>query len=130
MRTNLRTIQTLSTLFGATRRALCPTSRRRRLSRAEQRARPHKSESFTWDETYTLPENLFLAYQRSGDKRYRDLAIRFIEHDYFEPLADEPQHPSRRARLQSRQCIQLGHAVVSRAGRREPTFAPPQMVFA
>lgn len=57
------------------------------LSRAEQRARPHKEIAYTWDETYTLPENLFLAYQRSGDPRYRELAIRFIESDYFDPLA-------------------------------------------
>jgi hypothetical protein len=57
------------------------------LSRAEQRARPHREAAFTWDETYTLPENLFLAYQRSGDSRYRDLAVRFIEKDYFDPLA-------------------------------------------
>jgi DUF1680 family protein len=58
------------------------------LSRAEQRARPHKNSAFTFDETYTLPENLFLAYQRSGDSRYRDLAIRFIEKEYFDPLAE------------------------------------------
>jgi DUF1680 family protein len=58
------------------------------LSRAEQRARKHKDTSYTWDETYTLPENLFLAYQRSGgDKRYRELAVRFLERDYFNPLA-------------------------------------------
>jgi DUF1680 family protein len=58
------------------------------LSRAEQRARPHKDTSYTWDETYTLPENLFLAYQRSGKSFYRDLAIRFLEDDtYFDPLA-------------------------------------------
>jgi uncharacterized protein len=58
------------------------------LSRAEQRARPHKSVADTWDETYTLPENFFLAYQRSGNTRYRDLAVRFIEEDYFGPLAE------------------------------------------
>src|SRR5437868_6911677 len=58
------------------------------LSRAEQRARPHKSVADTWDETYTLPENFFLAYQRSGNPRYRDLAVRFIEQDYFGPLAE------------------------------------------
>jgi DUF1680 family protein len=57
------------------------------LSRAEQRSRPHREIAFTWDETYTLPENLFLAYQRSGDARYKDLAVRFIEKDYFDPLA-------------------------------------------
>jgi DUF1680 family protein len=59
------------------------------LSRAEMRARPHKDTSFTWDETYTLPENLFLAYQRSGDPFYRDFAKRFLEDDtYFDPLAE------------------------------------------
>ena len=58
------------------------------LSRAEQRARPHKDESYTWDESYTLPENLFLAYQRSGKVFYRDMAQRFLEDDtYFDPLA-------------------------------------------
>ncbi len=58
------------------------------LSRAEMRARPHKDTSYTWDETYTLPENLFLAYQRSGDPFYRDFAKRFLEDDtYFDPLA-------------------------------------------
>jgi DUF1680 family protein len=58
------------------------------LSRAEQRARPHKDESYTWDESYTLPENLFLAYQRSGRVFYRDLAARFLADDtYFDPLA-------------------------------------------
>ena len=44
--------------------------------------------AYTWDETYTLPENFFLAYQRSGNQRYRDLACRFIEEDYFGPLAE------------------------------------------
>jgi uncharacterized protein len=58
------------------------------LSRAEQRARPHKNVADTWDETYTLPENFFLAYQRSGKSQYRDLAVRFIEQDYFGPLAE------------------------------------------
>jgi len=59
------------------------------LSRAEQRSRPHKDTSFTWDETYTLPENLFLAYQRSGNPLYLDLAKKFLEDDtYFDPLAE------------------------------------------
>ena len=57
------------------------------LSRAEQEGRPHKTIAYTWDETYTLPENLFLAYQRSGDRRYRDLAERFIYHEYYDQLA-------------------------------------------
>ena len=58
------------------------------LSRAEQRSRPHKDTSYTWDESYTLPENLFLAYQRSGKPFYRDMAKRYLEDDtYFGPLA-------------------------------------------
>jgi len=59
------------------------------LSRFEQRERPHKDTSFTWDETYTLPENLFLAYQRSGKELYREMAKQYLEDDtYFNPLAE------------------------------------------
>jgi DUF1680 family protein len=59
------------------------------LSRAEQRSRPHKDSSYTWDETYTLPENLFLAYQRSGKSFYRDMAKQYLEDDtYFGPLSE------------------------------------------
>jgi uncharacterized protein len=68
--------------------AVLPHLPEKALSRAEQEARPHKSIAYTWDETYTLPENFFLAYQRSGDKRYRDLAERFIYHEYYDALAE------------------------------------------
>jgi DUF1680 family protein len=71
----------------ATKAAL-PFLPEKALSRAEQRARPHKMVADTWDETYTLPENFFLAYLRSGKSEYSDLAKRFIEEDYFGPLAE------------------------------------------
>ena len=59
------------------------------LSRAEQRSRPHKDTAYTWDETYTLPENLFLAYQRSGKSLYLEMAKKYLEDDtYFNPLAE------------------------------------------
>jgi DUF1680 family protein len=59
------------------------------LSRQEQRSRPHKDTAYTWDETYTLPENLFLAYQRSGKPLYLEMAKKFLEDDtYFNPLAE------------------------------------------
>lgn len=59
------------------------------LSRAEQRSRPHKDTAYTWDETYTLPENLFLAYQRSGKPLYLEMAKKYLEDDtYFDPLAE------------------------------------------
>lgn len=68
--------------------AVLPYLPEKALSRTQQAARPHKMIADTWDETYTLPENFFLAYERSGNSRYRDLAVRFIEEDYFGPLAD------------------------------------------
>ena len=58
------------------------------LNRYEQRSRGYKSIAFTWDETYTLPENFFLAYQRSGNARYRELGQRYLEQDYFVPLSE------------------------------------------
>jgi DUF1680 family protein len=67
--------------------AVLPHLPEKALSRAEQEARPHKTIAYTWDETYTLPENFFLAYQRSGDERYRKLGERFIYHEYYDALA-------------------------------------------
>jgi DUF1680 family protein len=59
------------------------------LNREEMMARPHKNISFTWDETYTLPENFYLAYHRGAGDRYRQLAQRFLQDDtYFGPLSD------------------------------------------
>ncbi len=58
-------------------------------TRQEACALPHKNPSYCWDETYTLPENLYLAWLRSGDPRYRKLAERFLQDkDYFTPLSE------------------------------------------
>jgi DUF1680 family protein len=58
------------------------------LTRPEMAARPHPNQAYTWDESYTLPENLYLAYQRGAGARYRRLAARFLlDRDYFDPLA-------------------------------------------
>jgi uncharacterized protein len=58
------------------------------LTRPEMAARPHPNIAFTWDESYTLPENLYLAYKRGAGERYRALARRFLlDQDYFDPLA-------------------------------------------
>jgi DUF1680 family protein len=68
--------------------AVLPHLPEKALSRKEMYARPHKDEAYCWDESYTLPENLFLAYRMSGKSRYRDLGARFIEDDqYFDPLS-------------------------------------------
>ena len=90
------------------------------LSRAEQRSRPHKDTPYTWDETYTLPENLFLAYQRSGKSFYRDMAKKYLEDDtYFDPSRGRQQRASLRARVQSRQCLQFGDAGIYHSRQRE-----------
>ena len=50
--------------------------------------RPGKDESWTWDESYTMPENLFLAYQRGAGERYRALAIEYLNEPFFDRLAE------------------------------------------
>ena len=41
-----------------------------------------------WDESYTMPENLFLAGECTGQSKYRDLAKRFLfAREFFDPLA-------------------------------------------
>ena len=50
--------------------------------------RPGKDQSFRWDESYTNPENLFIAYQRGAGARYRDLAMRYLDDStWFDPLS-------------------------------------------
>jgi DUF1680 family protein len=69
--------------------AVLPWLPEKALNRDEMMARPHKNIAFTWDETYTLPENFYLGYQRGAGARYRQLAQRFLEDDtYFGPLSE------------------------------------------
>ena len=58
------------------------------LTPEEAHQRPHKDETYTWDETYTFAENLFLAYERTGDRKYYDLGRRYLlDRGFFDPLA-------------------------------------------
>ncbi|HXR47765.1 MAG TPA: beta-L-arabinofuranosidase domain-containing protein [Candidatus Limnocylindrales bacterium] len=50
--------------------------------------RPDKNFSWNWDESYTISENLFLAYQRGAGARYRELARRYLDDEYYNPLAE------------------------------------------
>lgn len=44
--------------------------------------------SFNWDESYTLPENLFLVYQRGAGEKYRALGMQYLDDEtFFDPLA-------------------------------------------
>jgi DUF1680 family protein len=79
--------QALAVLNHATD-AVLPYLPEKALTRDEQNARPHPNIAYTWDETYTLPENFYLAYKRGAGDRYKELATRFLQdRDYFDPLA-------------------------------------------
>ena len=46
------------------------------------------SNQFVWDESYTVPENQFLAWRRGAGEQYRALGERFLlDRTYFDPLA-------------------------------------------
>jgi uncharacterized protein len=49
--------------------------------------RPEKDESWSWDESYTMPENLFLAYQRGAGDRYRQIGVQYLNEPFYERLA-------------------------------------------
>ncbi len=77
----------LAILHRATDAAL-PHLPEKALTRPEMEARPHKAVAYTWDESYTLPENLYLAWKRGAGERYRGLAARYLlDKEYFDPLA-------------------------------------------
>ena len=44
--------------------------------------------SWTWDESYTCPENMFLAYQRGAGRQYYDLGLQYLDDKtWFDPLS-------------------------------------------
>jgi len=71
-----------------TTRAAKPHMPDHALTVEEQQQRPHKDETYTWDETYTMAENLFLAYERTGDTMFFDMGKRYLlDRTFFDPLA-------------------------------------------
>ena len=47
------------------------------------------SDDYTWDEYYTMPENLYLAWERGAGERYRDLARHYLlDKTWFDPLSE------------------------------------------
>jgi len=45
-------------------------------------------DSWTWDESYTISENLFLAYQRGAGDGYKSLAKDYLDDIYYDPLSE------------------------------------------
>ena len=50
--------------------------------------RPGKDGSYNSDESYTIAENLFLAYQRGAGERYKTIARAYLDDSFFDPLSD------------------------------------------
>ena len=47
------------------------------------------TDDYTWDESYTMPENLYLAAQLGAGERYRKMAGRYLlDKTYFDPLSE------------------------------------------
>jgi hypothetical protein len=58
------------------------------LDRQVVERQPHPNPAFGWDETYTLPENLYLAADRGAGERFRTMARQYLlDGAYFDPLA-------------------------------------------
>lgn len=53
-----------------------------------QRWRQNPADGYTWDESYTISENLFLAYHRGFGDRYRATAVQYLDDQFYDPLAD------------------------------------------
>jgi DUF1680 family protein len=72
----------------ATTQAAKPHMADRALTAEEKQERPHKDETYTWDEQYTMAENLFLAYDRTGDQMFFDMGKRYLlDRTFFDPLS-------------------------------------------
>lgn len=49
---------------------------------------PASDPTWTWDESYTLPENLFLAYERGAGRRYYEMGLDYLDDKtWFDPLS-------------------------------------------
>jgi hypothetical protein len=73
----------------ATTRAATPHMADHALTQEERENQRVKDETYKWDETYTLAENLFLASDRTGDRMFGDLAKRYLlDRTFFDPLSE------------------------------------------
>jgi DUF1680 family protein len=52
-----------------------------------RRWRENPADGYTWDESYTISENLFIAYQRGAGRRYRSLGAQYLDDEYYDLLA-------------------------------------------
>lgn len=75
-------------LLGPVTDAVFPWLPGRALDRQVVERQPHRNVAFGWDETYTLPENLYLAAERGAGERFARMARAYLlDGAYFDPLA-------------------------------------------
>jgi uncharacterized protein len=75
-----------ATLRRATQ-AATPFLPARAMPRNEHAHPPQDFIEHAWDESYTLPENQFLAWRQTGDRQHLALARRFMYDEFFSALA-------------------------------------------
>jgi DUF1680 family protein len=75
-----------ATLRRATRSAT-PFLPPRAVPRNEHAHPPQDFTEHAWDESYTIPENQFLAWRQTGDSAHLKLAQRFLYDEFFDALA-------------------------------------------
>lgn len=49
--------------------------------------RPGTDVSYTWDESYTVPENQFIAYKLGAGESYKELGVRYLNDKFLDALA-------------------------------------------
>ena len=76
----------LATLARATHAAV-PFLPPRAVPRNEHAQPGEDFSQHAWDESYTLPENQFLAWQMTGERRHKELGRRFLYDEFFAALA-------------------------------------------
>jgi DUF1680 family protein len=59
----------------------------RAIARNEHASPPQDFSEHAWDESYTVPENQFLAWRQTGDRQHLALARRFLYDEFFGALA-------------------------------------------
>jgi DUF1680 family protein len=78
--------QAPATLARATRAAV-PYLPARAMPRNEHAQPGEDFSQHAWDESYTVPENQFLAWAATGERRHLELARRFLYDEFFAALA-------------------------------------------
>src|SRR3954466_15907333 len=75
-------------LLGSATDAVLPYPPGRALARQVVEKQTHRNAAFGWDETYTLPENLYIAAEQGAGERFRKMARAYLlDEPYFDPLA-------------------------------------------